>query len=90
MVLLKSNGTLLQLDITLGDWLTLDGTTLTEIQASPTWPYTTGNNPITDEKVALPSFVRNMPGDYMLPRYGITNQWLKFLQDRRAIAAQAP
>ena len=31
MVLLKSNGTLFQLDITLGDWLKLDGTTLTEI-----------------------------------------------------------
>ena len=72
IVLLKSNGTLFQLDITLGDWLTLDGTTLTEIQTSPMWPYTAGNRPITDEQVALPSFVRDMPDDYMHPRYGFT------------------
>ena len=32
MVLLKCNGTLFQLDITLGDWLTLDGTKLTEFK----------------------------------------------------------
>ena len=69
MVLLKSNGTLFQLDITLGDWFTLNETTLTEIQALPTWPYTAGSNPLTDEQVALPLFVRNMPGDYMHPRY---------------------
>ena len=69
MVLLKSNGTLFQLDITLGDCLTLDGTTLTEIQTSTAWPYTAGNNLITDEQVALLSFVRDMPGDYMHPRY---------------------
>ena len=31
MVLLKSNGTLFQVDIKLGDWLTLDGTTFTDI-----------------------------------------------------------
>ena len=90
MVLLKSNGTLFQLDITLGDWLTLDGMTLTEIQTSPTWPYTAGSNPFTDEQVALPSFVRDMPGDYMHPRYGFTNQWLKCMQERRASAAQTP
>ena len=90
MVLLKSNGTLFQLDITLSDWLTLDGTTLTEIQTSPTWPYTAGSNLLTDEQVALLSFVRDMPGDYMHPRYGFTNQLLKFVQERRASAAQAP
>ena len=90
MVLLKTNGTLFQLDITLGDWLTLDGTTLTKIQTSPTWPYTAGSNPLTDEQVALPLFVRDMPGDYMHPRYGFTNQWLKFVQERRDSAAQAP
>ncbi len=89
MVLLKSNKTLFQLEITLGDWLTLDGTTLTEIQTSPTWPYTAGSSPLTDEQVALPSFVRDMPGDYMHPRYGFTNQWLKFVQERRASASQA-
>ena len=49
MVLLKSNGTLFQVDTTLGDWLTLDGTTLTEIQISPTFPYTAGGSPLTDE-----------------------------------------
>ncbi len=38
MVLLKCNGTLFQLDITLGDCVTFDGTTLTEIQSSPMWP----------------------------------------------------
>ena len=90
MVLLKSNGTLFQLDITLGDWLTLDGTTLTEIQTSPTLPYTAGSSLFTDEQVALPSFIRDMPGDYMHPRYGFTNQWLKFVQERRASAAKAP
>ena len=89
MVLLKSNGTLFQLDITLGDWLTLDGTTLTEIKTLPTCPYTAGSNLLTDEQVALPSFVRDMPEDYMNPRYGFTNQWLKFVQERRASAAQA-
>ena len=73
MVLLKTNGTLFQLDITLGDWLTLNETTLTEIQTSPTWLYTAGSNPLTDEQVALPSFVRDMPGDNMHPRYGFTN-----------------
>ncbi len=73
MELLKSNGTLFQLDITLGDWRTLDGTTLTKIQTSPTWPYIAGSNPLTDEQVALPSFVRDMPGDYMHPQYGFTN-----------------
>ena len=90
MVLLKSNGTLFQLDITLGDWLTLDGMTLTEIQTSSTWPYTTGSSPLTDEQVALPSFVRDMPGDYMHPRYEFTNQWLILEKERRANAAQAP
>ena len=89
MVLLKSNGTLFQLDITLLDWLTLDGTTLTEIQTSPMWPYTAGSCLLTDVQVALPSFVRDMPGDYMHPLYGFTNQWLKYVQDR-ASAAQAP
>ena len=89
MVLLKSNKTLFQLDITLGDWLTLDKTTLTEIETSPTWPYLAGSCPLTDEQVALPSFVRDMPGDYMHPRYGFTNEWLKFVQDR-ASKAQAP
>ena len=68
MVLLKGNETLFQLDITHGDWVTLAGTTLTEIQSLPMWPYTAGNRPLTDEKVALPSFVRDMPGDYMHPR----------------------
>ena len=43
MVLLKSNGTLFHLDIRLEDWLTFDGTTLTEIQTLPTWPYTAGS-----------------------------------------------
>ena len=88
MVLLKSNGTLFQLDTTLGDWLTLDGTTLTEIQTSPIWPYTAGSCLFTDAQVALPLFVRDMPGDYMHPRYGFTNQWLKYVQDRDR-AAQA-
>ena len=31
-----------------------------------------------------------MPEDYMHPRYGFTNQWLKFVQERRASAVQAP
>ena len=52
--------------------------------------YTIRSNAFTDEQVALPSFVRDMPGDYMHPRYGFTNQWLKFVQERRASAAQAP
>ena len=82
MVLLKSNGTLFKLNITLGNWFTLDKTTLTEIQTSPMWPYTAGSRPLTDEQVALPWFVRDMPGDYMHPRYGFTNQWLKFVLDR--------
>ena len=90
MVLLKSNKTLFQLDITLGDCLTLNETTFTKIQTSPTWPYTAGSCPLTDKQVALPSFVCDMPGDYMHPRYGFTNQWLKYVQERRASAAQAP
>ena len=90
MVLLKSNGTLFALDITLGDWLTLDGTTLTKIHTSLTWPYTAGSSPLSDKQVTLPSFDRDMPGDYMNPRYGFTNQWLRFVQERRASAAQAP
>ena len=57
MVLLKSNKTLFQLDTTLGDWLTLDGITLTEIQTSPMRPYTVGSCLLTDAKVALPSLV---------------------------------
>ena len=89
MVLLKSNGTLFQLDITLGDWLTLDGTTLTKIQTSPMWPYTAGSNLLTDAQVALPSFGRDMPGEYLHPRYGFTNHWLKYVQNR-ASAGQAP
>ena len=31
-----------------------------------------------------------MPGDYMHPHYEFTNQWLRFVQERRARAAQAP
>ena len=90
MVLLKSNKTLYLLDITLGDWHTLDGTTLTEIKDLTTWPYTAKSSPLTDEQVALPSFVRYMPGDYMHLRYGFKNKWLKFVQVRRVSAAQTP
>ena len=65
MVMLKNNGTLFQIDTALGDWVTLaDGRALTDIQKTPTWPFTSGNRNLTDEQVALPSFVGDMPGDY--------------------------
>ena len=65
MVMLKNNGTLFQIDTALGDWVTLaDGRALTDIQKTRTWPFTSGNRNLTDEQVALPSFVGDMPGDY--------------------------
>ena len=74
----------------LGDWVTLaDGRALTDIQSTPTWPFTSGNRNLTDEQVALPSFVGDMPGDYTLPRYGFSTQWSKFVIDR-ASAGQTP
>ena len=88
MVLLEGNGTLFQVDITLSDWATLDGTTLTEIQSSSMRPYTATNRLLNDDQDALPSFVRDMPGDYMYQRYNFTTQWLKFVQEH-ANAAQA-
>ena len=30
----------------------------------------------------FPTFNRDMPGDYTLPRYGFSTQWLQFVQDR--------
>ena len=50
MVMIKNNGTLFQLDTALGDWLTFaDGRALTDIQRTPTWPFTSGNRNLTDE-----------------------------------------
>ena len=84
MVMIKSNGTLFQLDTALGDWVTLaDGRALTNIQRTPTWPFTSGNRNLTDEQVALPSFVGDMPGDYALPRYEYSEQWLICSRSRR-------
>ena len=51
------------------------------IQRTPTWPFTSGNRNLTDEHFALPSFVGDMPGDYALPQYGYSAQWLKFFID---------
>ena len=88
MVIIKNNGTLFQLDTALGDWFTLaDGRAITNIQSTPIWPCTSGNRNLTNEQVTFPSFVGDMPGDYTLPRFGFSTQWLKF---DRAGAGQTP
>ena len=64
MVMIKNNGTLFKLDTVLGDWVTLaDRRALTDIQKTPTWPFTSCNQNLTDVQVALPSFDGDMPGD---------------------------
>ena len=91
MVMIRNIGTLFLLDSALGDWVTLaDGRTLTDIKRTPTWPFTSGNRNLTDEQVALPSFVGDMQGDYTLPRFGYSAQWLKFVLDRAGAGQNPP
>ena len=84
LVLLRTNGTLFQLDVALGDWVALtDGTTtLTDIENAPTWPFTGGDRLLSDAEVTLPQTLEEMPGNYTIPRYGFTPQWLRFVQVR--------
>ena len=71
MVMIKNNCTLFQLDTILGDWVALaERRELTNIQRTPTWPFSSGNRNLTDENSALTLFVGDRPGDYTLPGYG--------------------
>ena len=51
------------------------------IKKIQTWLFTSGNNNLSDEQAALPSFISEMRGDYKLTRYGLSTQWLIFVQD---------
>ena len=91
MVMSRNNGTLFQLDAALGDWVTLaHGRALTDIQKTPIWPFTSNKLNLTDEQDALASFVGDMPGDYTLPRYGYSTQWLNFVLDRAGAGQTVP
>ena len=54
-VMLKSNGTILFLDVRRADWFSpLDGTSLTRIQQNDPWPRLDTQRPLTDDEVRLP------------------------------------
>ena len=53
MVIIKNNNTLFKFIMAHGDWVTLaDGRALTDIQTTPTWPFTSGNRNLTDDQVS--------------------------------------
>ena len=91
MVMIKNNGTLFQLNMVLGDCITLEvGKALTDIQKTFTWLFTSCNLNLTDVQVMLTSFVGEMPRDNTLPRYHFSTQWFKFILDRLSTVQVPP
>ena len=60
------------------------------IQKTPTWPFTSGNLNLSDEQAALPSFIGEMRDDYKMPRYGLSTQWLIFVQNYDSATQVSP
>lgn len=64
-----------------------DNTTLTEIEVTPTLPYTGANRLLSDAEVTLPQTIDELQGAYTVPRYGFTPQWQRIISERDATEA---